>query len=162
MGQLGYAVEGDTRYAVGWVARTGDARDASTVPASRADGYRGPATPTGPDSNTGATWPAGLTDLNAWGTLPTCSNTAGTVCTANEISNGCWTNTHGTVATGDDTCEVAASNGLHIASAGAGITYTAGAASYLGTKGTIVPADADTWTINHQKTIRNTQDGTDK
>ena len=167
MGQLGYSIEGDTRYAIGWITATGDTRDASTAVATRAPGYRGPEVATGSSTKTGADWPVSATltntTTNPWGTVQasSCSNTAGTICTATEIAAGCWTNTHGTSATTDDTCEVPLANGLYI-SGGTGITYSAGAAAYLGTKASPALDDIDGWMINHQKVLRNSQDGTDK
>ena len=167
MNQLGYDLTGSTNplYAVGWVARTSDARDAATT-GTRAAGYRGPALSAAPTSRVGATWPnvTGFADNStAWGAV--------SPCTRDGTNGGCNGSSHsgclegngpdGLANTTDDTCTFPAQNGLYIDSTN-GIEYTAGAASYLGTSSTVSMGAVDTWTINHEKVLENSQDGTDE
>ena len=168
MNQLGFNIDGNQKnYTIGWFERTGATRDAST---SGVANYRGPSAPSTAVPNVGKAMPGTVTaniDQAYGGAGGTCQLTAAkTACeTGTGYGAGCiYDNGDGNDATlTDNTCKAPPVNGLYI-SGTAGINYLAGAVGYLGTKDAadVVDTDLDVWTISHSRTLKVSQDGTDK
>ena len=168
MNQLGFDIDGNqNNYTIGYRLRTGSTRDASTAGVAN---YRGPSAPTTAVPNVGKAMPATVTrnDDGAYGGTANfnCAGAHHTTnggCTAAGSAKNCIRKDDGDgIDNVADTCDKPAINGLYI-SGGNGINYLAGAVGYLGTKDTgITDDDLDVWTINHERSLVVSQDGTDK
>ncbi len=159
MDQLGYDIDGNqNNYTIGFAGATTSTRDAESNPAN----YRGPKAESNnanQNFNVGKTMPATVTANNDAAFSGTAGhacadNAGGTACDAASVAANCvWRG---------GSCQAPLQNGLYI-SGTSGINYLAGAVGYLGTKDTgIVDDDLDVWTINHERTLVVSQDGTDK
>ena len=172
--QMGFQVEGDVLYMAGWHANDNAAAPSTRNPnnANPPAGYRGPAPANVNDVNThviaptvpGATDPIGTTAIQ----LPRASvcDDDGTVTDATKTSCGCdetinavtgvltACDSDGTPANCEDRCNITQNAGVNNANLN-NVGFSVGAIGNLG------GVRYDRWTMNQDKDLRQTADGTE-